>query len=115
MLFRSLFKTIPNPIFIANREAYYHSIIYLTFILLGVYVQAEVNSSDGRLDAIVFMPEKIFILEFKLHNTADEALQQIIEKDYAAPFRHLGKSIIAVGIQLSEEKKGIADWKSIEI
>ena len=114
-LLNGLFKTIPNPIFIANREAYYHSIIYLTFILLGVYVQAEVNSSDGRLDAIVFMPEKTFILEFKLHNTADEALQQIIEKDYAAPFRHLGKSIIAVGIQLSEEKKGIADWKSIEI
>ena len=88
-LLNGLFKTIPNPVFIANREAYYHSIIYLTFILLGVYVQAEVNSSDGRLDAIIFMPEKIFILEFKLHDTADEALQQIIEKDYAAPFRHL--------------------------
>lgn len=63
-LLHGLFKSIPSQIFIANREAYFHSVIYLTFILLGVYIQAEVNSSDGRLDAVVHTPERIFIFEF---------------------------------------------------
>jgi hypothetical protein len=111
-LFNGLFKTIPNQIFIANREAYFHSVMYLTFVLLGVYIQTEINSSDGRLDAIVHTPEHIFIFEFKLHETADEALQQIKDKDYAAAFRHLNKPIIGVGIKFSETDKGIEAWTS---
>ncbi len=111
-LFNGLFKTIPNQIFIANREAYFHSVMYLTFILLGVYIQAEVNSSDGRLDALIHTPERLFIFEFKLHESANEALQQIKDKDYAAAFRHLNKPIIGVGIKFSESEKGIDSWKS---
>jgi hypothetical protein len=111
-LLNGLFKSIPSHIFIANREAYYHSIVYLTFVLLGVYIQVEVNSSDGRLDAVVHTPERIFILEFKLYETAEAALQQIREKDYAAPFRHLNKEIVGVGIHFSEAIKGIDAWVS---
>jgi Predicted AAA-ATPase/PD-(D/E)XK nuclease superfamily len=109
-LLNGLFKSIPNQIFIANREAYYHSIVYLTFVLLGVYIQAEVNSSDGRLDAIVHTPERIFIFEFKLYDTAEAALQQIRDKDYATPFRHLNKEMVGVGVHFSEQIKGIDAW-----
>ncbi len=111
-LLNGLFKSIPNQLFIANREAYYHSIIYLAFLLIGIHVQAEVNSSDGRLDAIVQTPERIYIFEFKLFETAIDALNQIRVKDYAAPYRSLNKPIIGVGVQFSTEIKGIADWKS---
>jgi Predicted AAA-ATPase/PD-(D/E)XK nuclease superfamily len=114
-LFNGLFKAIPNQIFIANREAYFHSVIYLTFILLGVYSQAEVNSSDGRLDAVVYTAERLFIFEFKLHQSADEALQQIIDKDYAAAFKHLNKTITGVGVQFSASEKGIENWVSADI
>jgi Predicted AAA-ATPase/PD-(D/E)XK nuclease superfamily len=111
-LFNGLFKSIPNQIFIANREAYFHSVMYLTFVLLGVYVQAEVNSSDGRLDALVHTPERLFIFEFKLHDSAEDALQQIRNKDYAAAFRHFNKEIVGVGVKFSESEKGIDAWIS---
>jgi Predicted AAA-ATPase/PD-(D/E)XK nuclease superfamily len=111
-LLNGLFKTIPNQIFIAHREAYFHSVIYLTFILLGVYIQAEVNSSDGRLDAVVHTLERIFIFEFKLHESPKTALQQIINKDYAAAYRHLNKEIVGIGIKFSETEKGIEGWES---
>jgi hypothetical protein len=114
-LLHGLFKTIPSHLFIAKREAYFHSIIYLTFTLLGVYVQSEVNSSDGRLDAVVHTPERLFIFEFKLDESADIAFNQIVEKDYAAAFRHLSKSIIGIGVHLSSDKKGIDGFKTAEI
>jgi hypothetical protein len=114
-LFNGLFKAIPNQIFIANREAYFQSVIYLTFILLGVYSQAEVSSSDGRLDALIHTPDRLFIFEFKLHDSAESALQQIKTKDYAAAFRHMNKTIIGVGVKFSETEKGIGNWISEEI
>jgi Predicted AAA-ATPase/PD-(D/E)XK nuclease superfamily len=110
-LLNGLFKTIPNQIFIGNREAYFHSIIYLTFVLLGVYVQSEVNSSDGRLDAVIHTADRIFIFEFKLHESADAALQQVISKDYAAAYKHLNKEIVGIGVKFSETEKSIEDWK----
>lgn len=114
-LIHGLFKGIPSQIFIANREAYFHSVIYLTFSLLGIYIQAEVNSSHGRLDAVVHTPERIFIFEFKLHDSPTQALQQIKERDYAAAFRHLSKPIMGAGVQFSETEKGIEDWACEEM
>lgn len=111
-LLHGLFKSIPSQLFIANREAYFHSVIYLAFSLLGIYIKAEVNSSAGRLDAVVQTPERIFIFEFKLHDTPDAAIQQIKERDYAAAFRYLNKEIMGVGVQFSEKDKGIQAWAS---
>jgi hypothetical protein len=114
-LIHGLFKSIPNQLFIANREAYFHSVIYLAFKLLGIYIQAEVNSSNGRLDAVVHTPERIFIFEFKLHESAAQALQQIKTRDYAAAFRHWNKPIIGIGVQFSEVEKWLQDWVSEEL
>jgi hypothetical protein len=114
-LIHGLFKSIPSQIFIANREAYFHSVIYLAFSLLGIYIQAEVNSSHGRLDAVVHTPQRIFIFEFKLHDSPIQALQQIKDRDYAAAFRYLNKHIVGVGVQFSETEKGIEDWASEEL
>ena len=114
-LIHGLFKSIPSQIFIANREAYFHSVIYLTFSLLGIYIQAEINSSHGRLDAVIHTPERIFIFEFKLHDSPSKALQQIKDRDYAAAFRNLNKPIVGVGVQFSETEKGVEDWASEEI
>jgi Predicted AAA-ATPase/PD-(D/E)XK nuclease superfamily len=111
-LLHGLFKSIPNQIFIANRESYFHSITYLTFVLLGVHVQTEVNSSDGRLDAVVHTPERLFIFEFKLGETPDAALEQIQQKDYVAAFKHLNKITVGVGVEFSSDKKGIEAWKT---
>jgi hypothetical protein len=52
---------------------------------MGQFTQAEVRSAKGRADAIVQTPKFVYVFEFKLNGTAEEALQQINDKGYAAP------------------------------
>ncbi len=110
-IIKTLFKNIPSQIFIAQAEAYYHSLIYLTFRYLGVYIESEVNESDARLDAVVQTDTRIYIFEFKLDRSADEALDQIREKGYADKYRHEDKTIVGVGVNFSSEDKTVGEWR----
>ena len=114
-LVNSFFANIPAPLFIANRESYYHAIIHLIFSLLDIYLGSEVHTSQGRLDAAVETPDRIFIFEFKLDKTPASALAQIRKKDYAAPFRQQGKPLVGVGVRLSSTEKGVTGWKAGEV
>ncbi len=110
-LINGLFKDIPSHLFIANSEKYYHSLVHLTFRYLGVYIESEVHTNSGRMDAVVKTEEYIHILEFKLNKSAEEGLNQIREKDYAAKYRQAGKTIVGVGINFDAEKKEIDGWE----
>ncbi len=107
---KTLFDTIPYPIFIANSEKYYHSVVFLTLNLLDYFTQAEVMHNKGRLDMVVHFADKIVIMEFKLNQTAQVALQQIKDKGYANPFLKIGKTIYLVGVNMQAEQKNITEY-----
>ncbi len=107
---KSIFKNIPNHIFIADKEYYYHSIIYLIFLLLGQYVECEINTNDGRLDAVLKTKERIYIIEFKLDQDAATALQQIKDKKYYEKYTIDKRPIYLVGINFSSTTKSVDDW-----
>jgi hypothetical protein len=107
---KTLFATIPYPIFIENSEKYYHSVIFLTLSLLDYFTQSEVMHNKGRLDMIVHFPTKIVIMEFKLDQTAQIALQQIKDKGYANPFLKTGKTVYLVGVNMEAEQKNITEY-----
>jgi hypothetical protein len=107
---KTLFATIPYPIFIENSEKYYHSVIFLTLSLLDYFTQAEVMHNKGRLDVVVHLPTKIVIMEFKLNQTAQIALQQIKDKGYANPFLKTGKTVYLVGVNMEAEQKNITEY-----
>lgn len=109
-LIRLVFKKIPSQIFLQEREAYYHSLIYLTFFYLGQYAEAEVNDSTGRIDCVVKTPGHIYILEFKLDKSARAALQQIRAKDYAGAYRDDPRPKVLVGVNFSSESKTVDEW-----
>ena len=48
--------------------------------------QVEYHTSEGRIDLVLQTDKFIYIMEFKLNGTAEEALQQINDKHYALPF-----------------------------
>lgn len=110
-LIKSIFKNIPSQIFQAKAEAYYHSLIYLVFFYLGQYTQSEVNTNDGRLDCVVQTPSHIYILEFKLDKSADAALRQIKEREYAAKYASDPRPKVLLGINFSREEKTVDDWQ----
>jgi len=85
-LIKSIFKNIPYPIFKAEGEFYYHSLIYLVFFYLGDFIESEVNTNDGRLDAVIKTKHYIYIIEFKLNKDGKTALQQIKDKGYAEKY-----------------------------
>ena len=54
-------------------------------------------------------------MEFKLDKSADEAMNQIHEKDYPSKFQHSEKKLVALGINFSSEQKAVDDWKEEEL
>ncbi|MFP4308898.1 MAG: PD-(D/E)XK nuclease domain-containing protein, partial [Desulfococcaceae bacterium] len=64
------------------------------------------------IDLLVEFPDKVFILEFKCGQSAETALRQIREKDYAAPHRGGGRKIFLVGIDFDAETRNISGWKA---
>ena len=90
-------------------EGFYHSIIYITLKMLGVRIDCEVQSSFGATDAVIQNEEYIYVIEFKM-GTAEEALRQIIEKRYCAPFAADGRAVIMVGIGIDKGVRNLTDF-----
>ena len=60
-----------------DTERHYQNVFYIVFTLLGQYTDAEVRSCHGRADMMVKTSDYIYVFEFKLNGTAEEALKQI--------------------------------------
>lgn len=114
LLTNSLFSQIPEPIFIAQYEAYYQSILYLVFSLMGIESQAESPTNRGRIDTVVPTPDRIFIIEYKIGKGADIALKQIQDRKYYQKYEHQNKEIVLLGLSLGEKERGIVE-KQIKI
>ena len=93
-----------------DRERHYHNVIYLLTRLMGFYVKAEYQTSAGRIDMVIETDDYVYIMEFKLDGTAEEALLQIEERGYAQPFMSSGKKLFKIGVNFSSETKSIDRW-----
>ena len=93
-------------------EVYFQNSLLTIFKLLGYYVQAERHTSKGRTDITLQTKDYIYILELKVDKTVDEALQQIEDKQYAAPFKADPRKLFKIGVCFSSEERGIKEWKT---
>ena len=84
---------------------------YIILALLGEYVQAERSTSNGRIDLLLQTKDYIYIVELKIDNTADAALQQIEDKGYAKPFVNDSRILFKIGVSFSTANRRIEDWK----
>ena len=108
-LFQSIFAGIPYSIHVKD-EHYYQTVFYVICDLLKLLVQAEVCTNDGRIDMMVAAGEWIYVIEFKLNKTADDAMQQIENKDYALKYRKEGHRIMLVGVNFDFNAGNISNW-----
>ena len=114
---RSIIAGIPYDNFteenIKLREQNYQTAVYLVFALMGQFVQTEVHCSTGRIDCVVYTVDSIYLFEFKLtgNGSAEDAINQIKEKEYAAKYLTDGKKIVLIGSSFDEEKRTIKDWQ----
>lgn len=91
-------------------EKYYQTIFFTVFKLVGAMIDAEVKTSRGRIDAVIKTADCIYIFEFKLHGSAEDALQQIHDKQYAAPYRDDPRKKLLVGVEFSETERNLGAW-----
>jgi hypothetical protein len=92
-------------------EAYYHRMLFIVFNMLHNGARAQVRQAVGMPDIVVTTRQYIYIIEVKLDSTPEAALQQIEEKQYAAPYLTEGKKIVKLGVNFSSETKTISEWK----
>ncbi|MGN0240642.1 MAG: AAA family ATPase [Candidatus Weimeria sp.] len=83
----SLFASIPYPEGRAPAyEGEWSRQLYLILSLMGVYTQCEVHMATGRADCVVHTPDYIYVFEFKLDASVEEAMAQIDDKGYTIPY-----------------------------
>ena len=111
---QSFFADTPYEM-IRDLELHYQNVFFILFKLLGFYTEAEYHTSEGRIDLLVKTGKFIYLMEFKLEGTAEEALAQINEKHYAIPFQADGRRIFKIGVNFSSKTRNIQKWIVEEI
>ncbi|MBQ9817146.1 MAG: ATP-binding protein [Proteobacteria bacterium] len=107
---RSFYSSIPYD---AEKqdEDHYKTIFYLIFRLAAAFsVRTEERSAAGRCDALIETDDTIYVFEFKLEGTAEEALKQIDDKGYAIQYEAGDKKIVKVGVNFEKDKRTIDRW-----
>ena len=93
-----------------DTELHYQNVLFIVFKLVGLYTQVEYHTSNGRIDLVLQTNQYIYIMEFKLNGTAEEALRQIEEKGYALPFAGDDREVLKIGANFSSETRNIERW-----
>ncbi len=104
-----LFAQIPYQIVIPNKEAYYQLIIYLTLKILGLEIIAEDNTNKGRIDAVIFVPNYIYIIEFKFSSSTKQALLQIKDKKYYEKYLADNRQVCLVGMNFDYDNRTVVE------
>lgn len=86
--------------------------IFILFTLAGLQTDAEVRTSDGRVNILVRTDDYVYIMELKYDGTAEEALAQIEEKRYDLPWAADRRQVIAIGMNYSRKLRRIESWLS---
>ena len=106
---KSFFTDIPYDMTDRQNEQMWQTIVYVVLRSIGINVNGEVKTHDGRIDLVVDLPNDVYILEMKLDRPAAEAMEQIKGKDYAGKYELSGKRITLIGISFSAEKRTIVE------
>ena len=99
---------------VGDTELYFQNALYVIFQMMGLYTDVEHHTTDGRIDMLVKTANYIYIIECKIDKSAEEALQQIEDKQYAKPFEHDGRTIFKIGINFSSKTRRMDGWKMAE-
>lgn len=107
--FKIIFSIIPHYHYDYNKNEYFYSAQLLMFLqAAGFDVFPEKNTNAGRIDLLFYWKKKrIYIIELKV-SSAQKAMDQIKEKDYASQF--LNRECIKIGLAVDFKKRNIVDW-----
>ena len=84
--------------------------MFILFRLLGLSVDVEYRTSEGRIDILVRTDRYVYIMELKYDRSAEDALAQIERKEYTLPWAVDSRETITIGINFSTSRRTIDSW-----
>lgn len=96
---------------VPDEEKNFNLIFTVILKLLGYAVDVEKRIASGRIDTKIETKDYQYIMEFKVDESPEVALEQIKDKGYALPWRDEGKQTILCGIQFLKATRNIGTWK----
>jgi hypothetical protein len=114
-IINDLVQSVPDQNYVKDQEKFFHAIIHLIFTMIGSDPRSEMHTPIGRMDTVVITANRIYLFEFKVNETAQNAIQSIKDRHYAASLRLRNKPITGVGVVFSAATKGIAEWAREEL
>ncbi|NOL49878.1 ATP-binding protein [Pelistega europaea] len=112
-LIKSAIASIPSDAYrrnnIAQFEGHWQSAIGMFFAGACADFIMEDASSQGRADLVAIEQGNVYIFEFKVKQagTAQEALEQIKERNYAEKYRAEAKQIFEIGVSFDEATRAV--------
>ncbi len=88
-------------------ESYFHSMLHTILSENGLKPISEESTNDGRIDLHFTIGNTKYIFELKKDATAEDALNQILEKQYYKKFQGNFEKITLVGINFNSQKRNI--------
>jgi len=119
-IMQTVFASIPYGIQI-GQEKYFQSIAYILFRLCGMRMSAEEQTNLGRIDGVLEAGAHTYIIEFKIWQSAEKAMEQIESRKYAQkyalPSRKAGVTLhrLAIAFVYGDGVRNIGSWKEFII
>ena len=112
--FTALFALLPYPTGADTEvitEQNFQNVIFMALTMMGKYARTEVHSAKGRADCILEADDYVYVFEFKRDVSAAEALKQIEEQGYAAPYSADKRKLFKIGVNFSSAERNITEWE----
>ncbi|MGM9748439.1 MAG: PD-(D/E)XK nuclease domain-containing protein, partial [Candidatus Cryptobacteroides sp.] len=93
-----------------DTENWFQNVVFIVTTLCGLYIEAEHQTSNGRIDLVLKTDKYIYVMELKYDGSAEEALKQIDDKGYALPWQSDGRTVIKVGSNFSSSLRRLDGW-----
>ena len=91
-------------------ELHYQNVLFIVFRLAGLYTEVEYHTSNGRIDLVLRTADYIYVMEFKLDGSAEDAIRQINDRQYALPFVKDSRKLYKIGVNFSSATRNIDKW-----
>lgn len=102
----SVFALVPHEWKIKS-EAEAKRYFFLFMKMTGATINAEVESTRGRADAVLETEKIVYVIEFKYGKSVKQSLRQIKAKGYVKPYMADGRQVVAIGVNYNPRKADV--------
>ena len=95
---------------LANCENDFQNLLFIIFTLASIEPAVERRTSDGRIDMVVETAKYVYVMEYKVDGTAQDAMDQINSKQYSLSWTADSRQVIKIGATFSTTERHLTDY-----